>query len=257
VTAAPALRVFEARARAFAPHWRTATAAAVLIPLAFLAAMGLGLGTLVDRGDADLAGGSYLAYLAPGLLAATAMQTGVGESSWPVRLGVKWQKTYLATLATPVSTGDLVLGQLLWVALRLLVVALALAAGMVAFGATGVAGAARAVAPAVLTGMAFAAPMAAWAVLMAKDTTIVAIIRFGVTPLFLFSGAFFPVSQLPRTLEALAVVTPLWHGVELTRSAALSVPPTLPAVLHVAYLAAWVLVGTLVARWAFARQLRQ
>lgn len=253
--AAAALRVLEARARAFAPRWRSATAAAVLTPVAFLAAMGLGLGTLVDRGGAELAGGSYLAYLAPGLLAATAMQTGVGESAWPIRLGVSWQKTYLATLATPVSTGDLLLGHLLWVALRLLAAAVAIAVGMVAFGATGVAGAARAVAPAVLTGMAFAAPMAAWAVLMEKNTTMVTLFRFGVTPLFLFSGAFFPVSQLPGALEALAVVTPLWHGVELTRSAALSLPPSLPAALHVAYLVVWVVAGTAVARWAFARRL--
>jgi lipooligosaccharide transport system permease protein len=250
------VRVTVAGARAYARTWFNTTIVALVTPVFFLAAMGLGLGTLVDRGDGGgLPGGSYLAFLAPGLLAATAMQTAILESSWPVRLGVKWQKTFVAALATPLSTSDLVLGHLLWVAVRLLGGAVAFAAAAVAFGATGPARGALSVGPAVLTGLAFAAPMTAYTVTLERDQPLIAVMRFGVTPLFLFSGAFFPVSQLPRPLPALAMATPLWHGVELTRAAALAAPPALPAGLHTAYLAVWVVLGTLAARRTFQRWL--
>ena len=82
-----------------------------------------------------------------------------------------------------------------------------------------------------------------------------AIQRFVVVPLFLFSGTFFPVSQLPPALEVLAWVTPLWHGVELSRGVVLQSLDTLAAVGHIAYLSAWVAVGVLFARRALARRL--
>ncbi len=252
----PALLVLEARARAYARTWVIPTVTTVVAPLLFLAAMGLGLGGLVDRrGAADLAGGSYLAFLAPGLLAASAMQAGVQESAWPVRLGVHWQKTYVAALTTPLAPRDLVDGHLLWVALRLLAGAAAFAVAAVVLGAADPAGAALAVGPGVLTGLAVAAPVAAWTVTLERDHRLIALIRFGVTPLFLFSGTFFPIAQLPGPLRAVAAATPLWHGVELARAAAVARPPALPAAVHLAYLAAWIVGGWLVARHTFARRL--
>ncbi len=254
-TPAP-LRVVEVAARGYARNWRGTTLVALLSPVLFLLAMGTGLGTLVDRGaGGDLAGGSYLAFLAPGLLVATAMQAAVAESTWPVRLGVQIQKTYLAALATPLSTGDLLLGLLGWVAIRLLAGSVAFAAAAIALGAIGAAGAAMAVPAAVLTGLAFAAPVAAWAATLQRDPPVVAVTRFVVVPLFLFSGAFFPIAQLPGALQGLAVAAPLWHGVELARAAALGGPPALPPWAHVAYLLAWVAGGTAIARWAFVRRL--
>lgn len=250
------LLVVEARARAYARTWVNTTLTTVVTPLLFLAAMGLGLGSLVDRGGAaDLAGGSYLAFLAPGLLAATAMQAGVQESAWPVRLGVQWQRTYVATLATPLAARDLVDGHLLWVTLRLVAGSTAFAAAAVVLGATRPTGAVLAVVPGVLTGLATAAPVAAWSVTLERDAPIIALLRFGVTPLFLFSGAFFPIGQLAAPLQVAAAVTPLWHGVELARAAALSQPPALPAAAHLAYLAAWAVAGWLAARHTFARRL--
>jgi len=252
----PALLVVEGRARAYARTWVTPTVTTIVAPLLFLGAMGLGLGGLVDRrGAADLAGGSYLAFLAPGLLAASALQAGVQESAWPVRLGVHWQKTYVVALTTPLAPRDLVDGHLLWVALRLLGGAATFAAAAVVLGATDPAGAALAVGPGVLTGLAAAAPVAAWTVTLERDARLIALIRFGVTPLFLFSGTFFPVTQLPGPLQAVAAVTPLWHGVELARAAALSAPPALPAGVHLAWLVAWTVGGWLVARRTFAWRL--
>jgi lipooligosaccharide transport system permease protein len=254
-TPAP-LRVVEVAARGYARSWRVTTLAAVVSPVLFLLAMGVGLGSLVDRGGGgSLAGGSYLAFLAPGLLVASAMQAAVAESTWPVRLGVQIQKTYVAALATPLSASDLLLGLLGWVAIRLLAGSAVFAAAAIALGALDLGGAVVAVPAAALTGLAFAAPVAAWAATLQRDPPVVAVTRFGVVPLFLFSGAFFPIAQLPVVLQGLAVAAPLWHGVELARAAALGTAPAWSAWAHVAYLLGWIAVGTVIARWAFVRRL--
>ena len=81
--------------------WKGSIYSSVLNPLLYLGAMGLGLGTLVDRhGTAHLGHVSYLVFLAPGLLAAQAMQTGVGECTYPVLGSVKWNRTYQAAAAS-------------------------------------------------------------------------------------------------------------------------------------------------------------
>ena len=97
---------------------------------------------------------------------------------------------------------------------------------------------------AVLTGLAFAAPMTAFAVIAARPSrAFSAIFRFVITPLFLFSGTFFPVTQLPAVLRWIAYVTPLWHGVALCRALALA-PSAAPAAIgHVAVLCAFAGVG--------------
>ena len=93
----------------------------ILFPVLFLAAMGLGLGTLVDSSTSGgVEGHSYLVFLAPGLLAATAMQTAVGESTYPVMGAIKWIKTYHAMLATPLGVLDMLVGHLLYIGVRVL-----------------------------------------------------------------------------------------------------------------------------------------
>ena len=100
--------------------WRGSIVSTVLNPLLYLGAMGLGLGTLVDKhGTASLGQVSYLVFLAPGLLAASAMGTGVGESTYPVFGSVKWNKTYQAAVSSPLRPADLFHGHLLFVGLKL------------------------------------------------------------------------------------------------------------------------------------------
>jgi lipooligosaccharide transport system permease protein len=79
--------------------------------------------------------------------------------------------------------------------------------------------------------------------------------RFGILPMFLFSGTFFPIDQLPSALQAIATVTPLWHGVELARSLCLGDAGFVTSIGHVLYLVAWAAGGTIVARWTFTRRL--
>jgi lipooligosaccharide transport system permease protein len=108
---------------------------------------------------------------------------------------------------------------------------------------------------AVLTGMAFAAPIAAFAASRESDASFAAIFRFLIIPMFLFSGTFFPVSQLPPVLQPVAYATPLWHGVDLCRDLALGRIPPVRTALHVGYLLVWVAAGTVLALGAFRRRL--
>ncbi|GBD83638.1 ABC-2 type transporter [bacterium BMS3Abin02] len=256
--AAAAIRVVEAHARVYRRTWRGSVISTFLSPVLYLLGMGVGLGTLVNRGAGSASIGiPYLAYLAPGLLAAAAMQTGAGDGSWPVMAGIKWTKTYFATLATPIGIPDLVIGHLGWVGIRMIFVSTVFALVMAAFGAVAIGAGLLAVFPAVLTGLAFAAPVSGYAAWLKRDIGLSNLFRFGIVPMFLFSGTFFPITQLPGWMQPLAYVVPLWHGVELTRATALGVVTTFSPLVHVAYLSAWIVGGTLVAVHTFTKKLGQ
>jgi lipooligosaccharide transport system permease protein len=108
---------------------------------------------------------------------------------------------------------------------------------------------------AVLLGTAFSMPMAALSARVEEDRVFVTIFRFLIVPMFLFSGAFFPVSQLPLAFELVAYVTPIWHGVELCRMLTLGEVELVAALGHVGYLLAWALIGFELARRAYRRRL--
>ncbi|HXW46359.1 MAG TPA: ABC transporter permease [Streptosporangiaceae bacterium] len=236
--------------------WRGTIYSSVLNPVLYLGAMGLGLGELVDKhGSASLGGVSYLVFLAPGLLAAQAMQTAMGESTYPVMGSVKWLKTYQAAAATPLRPADILAGHLLFTTMRLAMNCTIFLAVMAAFGAVRSPWVLAAVPVAVLTGIAFAAPIEAFAVTREKDQSFAMLFRFGMIPMFLFSGTFFPVTQLPAWIRPLAYVTPLWHGVALCRALSLGTA-TLPAALgHVAYLAAVAAIGVAAGACTYRRRL--
>jgi lipooligosaccharide transport system permease protein len=236
--------------------WRGSIYSSVANPVLYLGAMGLGLGTLVDAHSATRLGGvSYLAFLAPGLLAATGMQTAMGESTYPVLASVKWVKTYQAAAATPVRPADMFHGHLLFTTLRLAMNAAIFLAVIAAFGAVRSAWVLAAVPVTVLTGLAFATPVEAFAVTRDKDGSFSMLFRFGLIPLFLFSATFFPLTQLPGWLQPVAYLTPLWHGVTLCRSLALGHPDLPGALGHVGYLAALALAGLIAGDRTYRRRL--
>ncbi|CAN5215603.1 ABC transporter permease [soil metagenome] len=247
------LRSFDYWGYQYRRIWKGTVVSSVMTPVLFLAAMGVGLGSLVDEGGR--LGGEYLLFLAPGLLAATAMQTASFESMYPVMGAIKWVRTYHAMLATPLGVGAVLGGHLLWVVFRLTTTCLAFLVVMALFGAAGSPAALLALPAAVLCGMAFAAPLFAFSAAVDRDAGFAAVQRFVLVPMFLFSGTFFPVDQLPRALEWVAYATPLWHGVDLCRSLALGSQGLLDALGHVGYLSLWILAGVLVARITFARRL--
>ena len=236
--------------------WRGSIYTSFLSPVLYLGAMGLGLGKLVDaHGTARLGGVSYLAFLAPGLLAAAAMQSGIEESTYPVLGSVKWRGTYYAAAASPLRPADIFHGHLLFTIMRLAMNSAIFLLVMAAFGAITSPWVLAAAPGAVLTGLAFAAPVEAWAITVSKDTSFALVFRFGMIPLFLFSGTFFPVTQLPVWIRPLAYVTPLWHGVALCRSLSLGTATLGGALVHVGYLTALAAVSIVVGNRTYRRRL--
>lgn len=245
------LRAFEYWLTVYKRVWRGTVMSSVLNPVLYLAAMGIGLGTLVRKQQLGL---PYLDFVAPGLLAAVAMQVASIEASFPVRGAIRWNRQYFAMLATPLRAGHLVNGHLLYLSVRVAVSATLYLAALAAFGALHSWWSLATIPLAVLIGLAFGAPISALSA-WAEDDVFNPLFRFAVTPMFLFSGTFFPVSQIPHGLREVAYATPLWHGVDLARRLTLGGPELWPALGHAAYLLLWVVAGVFLARLAYRKKL--
>jgi lipooligosaccharide transport system permease protein len=240
-------RVFEHRWMQYRRTFRASIFSSFLTPVLFLAAMGIGLGSYVDSStNGSLGGISYLAFLAPGLLASACMQSAAFEAAFPIMSGLVWTRIFHAMYATPVSGRDIALGNLAWIAVRMLLIATVFTVVIVLFGAAASPLIVFAIPVAALTGLAFAAPIAAFSATQRTPEKFNAIFRFGITPLFLFSGTFYPVESLPAYLQPLAWVTPLWHGVALCRALSLGTIGDDPVmdVVHLLVLLGFVAVGT-------------
>lgn len=238
------LRVVEREARVYRKLFRGLAFTTLGQPVLFLAAMGLGLGGLVDANSGPIEGLDYLDFVAPGLMVASAMQLAATESLWPVLAGVKWMRFYYGVVATPIGPRDLYGGYVLWVGLRALFAAAAFLLVAALLGAVPSAWGVLAIPACGLTAAAFCAPLAAFSITQDSDLSFPMIMRLGVLPLFLFSGTFFPISQLPTGLQFLAVLSPLWHGVELARHATTGNFEPWADLLHVAVLVLCVGVGS-------------
>jgi lipooligosaccharide transport system permease protein len=223
--------------------WKGSAVLSFVQPWLYIGAMGVLLGGYVD--DAGALGGAstYLEYIAPGLLAATAMMVAVGEVMWPVMGAIKWDKTYYSMIATPLRVRDIVVGHLGYVTFRVILTSAVFAAVLAVTRIfPTVVGALGAFAASVLVGMALATPVYGFSAGARSEQGFALIYRLGLMPMFLFSGAFFPISNLSEPLEWLARITPLWHGVELARMSALGTWDA-TALGHVLYLVVLAAVG--------------
>ena len=110
---------------------------------------------------------------------------------------------------------------------------------------------------AALTGFAFAAPIQAFAAAQRNDSPFASLFRFVITPMFIFSGTFFPVSQLPDLLQLVAYLTPLWHAVALARALALDMVDPALAIINVTYLSVLGIVGLLASYRTFGQKLAE
>jgi lipooligosaccharide transport system permease protein len=257
MTGSPIARSFEYWLHTSRHAWRPTLLSAALNPVLYLAALGVGLGALVDRSDPDgLDGVPYLTFVAPGLLAATGMQIAASEAGQPVRGAAQWTRAYQTMLATPLDVRDVLHGHLLWILVRVGTNCAIYAGVMAAFRAFDSPWALLALPVAILTGMAFAAPIAAFAITQERDLAFAVLSRFVIVPMFMFSGTFFPIEELPGALEIVAHVTPLWHGVDLSRELSLGTAGAGSAFLHAGCLSLWVLAGTYAAAATFRRRLR-
>lgn len=234
--------------------WSSTLVSSVLFPVFFLLAVGFGLGSQIDD-TSTLGTDDYASYIGPGVLAGVALLQAGGLSLWPTLGAIKWQGDYQAALATPLSTPGLVVGHIAWIGFRIGVSATVYLAVLAAFGAVGSWLALLAPFAAFVVAMAVAGPLSSWSAAQEVDDTFGPINRLGLTPLFLFSGAFFPLSQLPAVIAWVSRAFPVWHGVELTRGLINGTIGLGPAAGHLGYLMLWVLAGIVLSIRSFTRRL--
>jgi lipooligosaccharide transport system permease protein len=237
--------------------WKSALIIGITNPVMYVLALGVGLGTVVN-GNGNTLGVPYLVFVAPAFLTAAALQISAAESSFPVMAGFKWHRTYHGMAATPMRPAQIADGMLVWIAIRLFVNSVIYLAIMACFGAAQRWQVVFAIPAATLTGIAFGAPVTAVAATVSSEGQAFNILfRFVVTPMFLFSGTFYPISQLPEWGQWLAYVSPLWHGTELARDAGIGGLSVLAVVGHLAYLFAWLAIGIVLAHWRFNVRIRR
>ncbi|MBO0731216.1 MAG: ABC transporter permease [Acidimicrobiaceae bacterium] len=253
----PALRATTYFYVAYRRTWRGTMMTTFVNPVLYLAAMGVGLGTFVNKGGhlAALGHLRYLDFVAPALAATTATTTAATEATFPVMGAIKWTRTYFGMLSTPLRVGDVLTGHLVWIAARVATAVAAYLVIMAAFGTIASPWAVMVLPAGVLMGMAAAAPLAAFAATQENDGAFSLVFRLGLVPLFLFSGVFFPISQLPAGIRVLAYATPLWHGVALCRGLTLGQLTLAGALGHVGYLTALVLIGSVWASYTYRTRL--
>ncbi|MHA6621366.1 ABC transporter permease [Pseudonocardia sp. DLS-67] len=241
-------------------NWRATVVSSVLQPLLFLLAFGVGFGSLVQGGTgvASATGGiPYLVWLAPALLAVSAVQTGAFESSYPVLSGFKWQRHYHGMTAGPVSPAQVALGHLTWVVLKMSGSGVVFVVVIALFGGVTSPGIVVSLLVAVLTGAAVAALVTAFSATVESEGAAFSVLfRFVVIPMTLFSGTFFPVERLPAWVQPVAWVSPLWHGTEVARAAALNRWQPLAAVGHTAYLLVLLVLGAVLATRLYTSRLQ-
>ncbi len=251
----PGVRKLEHSLLVYRRIWRGTFFGTLVSPVLYLSAMGVALGSLVPTMTV-FGGVPYLVFLAPGLLAAQAMQTATQESSWPLFAGFKWNKTFDAMIGTPQGVRDIVIGHLYWLVVRVGIVTGVFLTVAFLFGAVNSPTVILAWPAAILTGVAFGMPMAAWTASRKTEQSFAFVFRFIVTPLFLFSGTFFPLEQLPEAVRGLAWLTPLFHGVSLTRALAIGHDLNIVTLtIHALVLIALAAVGTWLAFRTFKKRL--
>jgi len=207
-------------------------------PVFYLIGIGFGLGTLVG----DVEGISYQAFVAPGLMAAAAMNGALFESTFNLFFKLKYAKTYDAILSTPLGPPDIAIGEVGWALMRGAVYATAFILVMLALGLVTSAWGLLAIPGAMLIGLAAAAMGTATTTFMRKwqDFDLVTVVTM---PLFLFSATFFPITVYPDWLRIVVELTPLYRGVHMLRSFTTGQVDAV-ILIDIAYLATLGLIGT-------------
>ncbi|MBV9413272.1 MAG: ABC transporter permease [Acidimicrobiia bacterium] len=237
-------RILERKLMVYRHLWLTFVAG-FFEPVFYLLSVRIGIGKLV--GDLTISGHtvSYAAFVAPALLAASAMNGAVFDSTFGVFFQLKYQKSFDAILATPVTVDDLAAGEIAWALVRGLMYATAFLVVMVVFGLVHSPLAVLALPGAILIGFAFAAVGLACTSYM-RSWQDFEFVQLAILPLFLFSATFYPLSTYPRALQLIVQCTPLYQGVAIERALTTgTVGPDI--ILHIVYLLAMGLIGLRIA----------
>ena len=186
-------------------------------PLFYLLSLGVGIGALVGTvAGPDGQPIDYTAFVAPALLAASAMNGAIYDSTTNVFFKLKFAKTYDAMLATPLGPADIAVGEITWAQLRGTLYSVAFLVVMAALGLITSWWAVLALPATMLIGLAFAAVGMACTSFM-RGWQDFEYVQLAILPMFLFSTTFFPLSVYPRAIQVVVQFTPLYHGIELVR----------------------------------------
>jgi lipooligosaccharide transport system permease protein len=203
-------------ARVFSKLWKGSLAPQFIDPLFYLVAMGYGLGTYV----ASINGVSYEDFIAPGLIASASMWSASFECTYNVYIRMREYHLYDAVLATPVEVQDLVAGDLVWSSVRATIYGTVFLLVVTAFGLIDSWWALLIPAAVLVGGLTFSTIAYTFTALIPRIDLYTYFFTLGITPMFLFSGIFFPFDRLPGWVEVVAWFTPLYHLVEVTRGLA-------------------------------------
>jgi lipooligosaccharide transport system permease protein len=216
------LRVWQRNWDVYVKTWKINFLPPILEPFFYLLAFGAGLGYLV--GTIAFGGQriGYTAFIAPGLLAITIMQNAFFENTYASYVRMYYQKTFDALMATPLTLEEIILGEIVWGASRSLMATILMMAVLSFFSLLSYPSSLLILPVSLLGGLAFGAAGMCFTAVMPNIESFNLPVFLFITPMFLFSGTFFPLEQLPAWAQWLAWVFPLTHAVELTRALALN-----------------------------------
>ena len=220
VAARGTIFVTEARLRAMLKWIWLILGIAIANPVLYLVSIGLGVGAYIDKntGGMGVDGVSYITFLAPALLATAAIQGAIDESVYPTLEGFKWDKIFFSMNSTPLSGNHIAMGVFFNSVIRVTFTAVIYWFVMLAFGVLESPRAWLAIFTAVMAGAAFGALMQALAGMLENEDIFFTVLqRFVIMPLFLFSGTFYPLTNMPIYLQWIGWISPLWHATELGR----------------------------------------
>lgn len=214
-------RVWQRDATVWRKTWAIGFVPPLLEPLLYVAAFGYGLGGLIGALTWQGARLGYLEFIAPGIVAAGVMNAAFFETTYASFVRMHYQKTFDGILATPLSLEEIVTGEVLWGATRALITAAAMSAALAPFGLLRWPGSLLLLPAAALGGLAFAAFGMVFTGVLPTIESFNLPVFLVVTPMFLFSGTFFPLEQLPQWAQRIAWALPLTHLAHLARAASL------------------------------------
>jgi lipooligosaccharide transport system permease protein len=259
VAARGSIFVAEARLRTMMKWIWLIIGLAIANPVLYLVSIGLGVGAYIDKntGGMGVDGVSYITFLAPALLATAAIQGAIDESVYPTLEGFKWNKIFFSMNSTPLSGNHIATGVFLNSLIRVIFTAIIYWFVMLAFGVLESPRAWLAIFTAVMAGAAFGALMQALAGMLENEDIFFTVLqRFVIMPLFLFSGTFYPLTNMPIYLQWIGWISPLWHATELGRWLSYGHEiSTLMLYTHFIFLNSLLLIGIIASRRIFTRRL--
>jgi lipooligosaccharide transport system permease protein len=208
-----AYRIWQRNRDIYVHQWKTQVWPPFIEPVLNILALGIGLGAYVT----DIAGLSYIQFIAPGFIASSAMFSATFTCTFGSFIRMKFQKTFDAILATPASLEDVVTGEILWGATRSLITATVVLIVIAVFGLVVSPWALLVPAVSLMEGLLFASLAMVVTSLVPSIDHFTYYFTLGITPMFLFSGIFFPLDRLPEMVQGLAWALPLTHVVNLHR----------------------------------------